>query len=115
MLLSVLAPAAKETLIADLLLRETTTLGVRMHYVHRHEARRTFAAVATAYGKVQVKLKWVDDEITGCKPEYEDCQRLANEHTTSVRQVYEAAQASAYQAFITLHSTVKNNKEKQDD
>ncbi len=114
-LLSVLAPAAKETLIADLLLRETTTLGVRMHYVHRHEARRTFAAVATAYGKVQVKLKWVDDEITGCKPEYEDCQRLANEHTTSVRQVYEAAQASAYQAFITLHSTVKNNKEKQDD
>lgn len=99
-LLSVLAPAAKETLLADLLLRETTTLGVRVHPVHRHEAQREFATVQTPYGNVQVKLKWVNGELQGAKPEYEECQRLANEHHIAVRRVYEAAQVIAYQKFI---------------
>ena len=99
-LLSVLAPVAKETIIADLLLRETTTLGMRVHYVHRHEARRTFATVQTNYGAVQIKLKWVNNAPQGVKPEYEDCQRLAIEQNVPVRQVYEAAQAAAYTKFI---------------
>ena len=80
-LLSVLAPAAHETQVADILLRETTTLGVRVHPVHRHEARRTFATVPTPYGPVQVKLKWVDGALVGAKPEYDDCVRLAQTAT----------------------------------
>jgi len=95
-LLSVLAPAAQETALADLLLRETTTLGMRSHYVHRHEARRSFVRVQTAYGAVQVKLKWLNEQVVGVKPEYEDCQQLAIQHKIPVRQVYEAAQAAAY-------------------
>ncbi|MCX6046396.1 MAG: nickel pincer cofactor biosynthesis protein LarC [Chloroflexi bacterium] len=99
LLLSVLVAAAKETTLADLLLRETTTLGVRVHHVHRHIARREFATVQTTFGAVQVKLKWVNGELLGAKPEYEDCLRLANEYHVPVRQVYEATQAAAY-AFI---------------
>ncbi len=95
-LLSVLAAAAKENTLADLLLRETTTLGVRVHHVHRHEARREFTSVQTAYGTVQVKLKWIGDQVAGAKPEFDDCQQLAVQHNISVRQVYEAAQAVAY-------------------
>lgn len=98
-LLSILAPAAKESVIADLVLRETTTLGVRAHYVHRHEARRTFVGVQTVYGTVQVKLKWIGDQVVGAKPEFADCQQLAVQHQLPVRQVYEAAQAAAH-AFI---------------
>jgi uncharacterized protein (DUF111 family) len=99
-LLSVLAVAAREQVLADLLLRETTTLGVRVHAVHRHEAQRTFTTVETAYGAVQVKLKQVEGRIIGAKPEYEDCQRLAGQYGIPIRQVYEAAQAAAYQMYI---------------
>ncbi len=99
-LLSVLAAAAKENTLADLLLRETTTLGVRVHHVHRHVARRAFTTVQTRYGAVQVKLKWVNGELVGAKPEYEDCLRLADEQHLPVRLVYEAAQAVAYPKIL---------------
>lgn len=99
-LLSVLAPAVLETVLADLLLRETTTLGVRVHSVHRHEARREFASLETRYGPVRVKLRWIGEDLVGVKPEYGDCQQLAEEHNIPVRQVYEMAQAMAYQRYI---------------
>jgi uncharacterized protein (TIGR00299 family) protein len=98
-LFSVLAPAGRETALAGILLRETTTLGVRVHAVHRHEARRTFAAVQTDYGEIQVKLKWIDDAVAGAKPEYEDCLRVAQARGVPVRLVYEAA------AHEALHLT----------
>lgn len=98
-LLSVLAPAAHEQPLANLLLRETTTLGVRVHVVHRHEAGRAFATVETIYGSVQVKLKQMDGQMIGAKPEFEDCQRLAQQQGVPVRLVYEAALATAYQLY----------------
>jgi pyridinium-3,5-bisthiocarboxylic acid mononucleotide nickel chelatase len=93
-LLGVLAPAEHETPLVQALLRETTTLGVRVHRVHRHEAKRTLRAVSTAYGEVRVKLKWVEEEFAGVKPEYEDCLTLAETAGVPVRVVYEAALAA---------------------
>ena len=99
-LLSVLAPAACEVPLADILLRETTTLGVRVHAVSRHEAQRTFATVVTAYGSVQVKIKWVEGVPVGAKPEYDDCVRLAQTHKVPLRLVYDTAQAAAHRAVL---------------
>jgi hypothetical protein len=90
--LSVIAPAALETTVSDLLLRETTTLGVRVHAVHRHEAAREVRTVDTRYGPVQVKLKLIDGEIWGAMPEYDDCLRAAEAAGVPVRWVYEEAQ-----------------------
>lgn len=97
--LSVLAPAESEQRMADTMLQETTTLGVRVHGVHRHEAERTMETVETAYGIVRVKLKRMQGAVLGVKPEYEDCARLAGEHGAPVRLVIEDAQAVAYRRF----------------
>jgi uncharacterized protein (TIGR00299 family) protein len=94
-LLCVLAPASHESRLADIILRETTTLGVRVHAVHRHEARRSFDTVQTPYGAVQVKLKWAGNTVIGVKPEYADCQRLAAASGEPVRRIYESALAAA--------------------
>jgi pyridinium-3,5-bisthiocarboxylic acid mononucleotide nickel chelatase len=94
-LLSVLASAAQESTLAQMLLRQTTTLGVRVRSVHRHEARRTFAMVETAYGEIQIKLKWLDGQVVGAKPEFEACRRLAEAQGVPVRLVYEAALGAA--------------------
>jgi len=99
-LLSVLALEACEASLADILLGETTTLGVRVHPVGRHEARRTFTTVVTAYGPVQVKLKWVDGVAVGAKPEYDDCVRLAQSRNVPLRLVHEAAQAAAHRELL---------------
>ncbi len=98
-MLSVLAPLALETTLAQALLHETTTLGVRVHAVHRHEAERSVAMVSTEFGPLRVKLKWVDGALIGVKPEFEDCARLAQEWNVPVRLVNEGAQAAAYRLY----------------
>ncbi len=97
-LLSVLAPAELESVLADIILAETTTLGLRVVSVRRHEAQRALRPVKTPFGEVSVKLKWVGGRLAGAAPEYEECVRLAREHGVPVRRVYEAALAAA-QAF----------------
>lgn len=99
-LLSVLAPASHEQTLAEILLRETTTLGLRVHTVHRHEAPRDFITVETRYGTVPIKRKWLHNQVTGVKPEFEVCLRLAQQQQVPVRVVYEAAVALAYQALL---------------
>jgi len=93
--LSLIAPAALESTLSDLLLRETTTLGVRVHAVHRHEAGRAQRAVETRYGPIQVKLKLIDGVVWGAMPEYDDCQHAAEAAGAPVRLVYEEAAAQA--------------------
>ena len=97
--LSVLAPAAHEAILCDLILRETTTLGMRIHHVHRHEARREQRNVQTPYGRVSVKMKWVDQELLGASPEYDECRMLAEKGNISVRKVYDAALVASHQLF----------------
>lgn len=93
--LSAMAPAALENTLADLLLRESTTLGVRVHPVRRHEASREQRRIDTRYGPVQIKLKRIDGAVWGATPEYDDCLRLAAAAGVPVRLVYEEAQARA--------------------
>ncbi|MEZ4866061.1 MAG: nickel pincer cofactor biosynthesis protein LarC [Caldilineaceae bacterium] len=100
-LLSVLAPSLRESALADLLLRTTTTLGVRVHPVQRHEAVRDFVTIETRYGTVPIKRKWWENKVIGIKPEYEVCVQLAKQHNVPARTVYEAAFALAYQQFFT--------------
>ena len=99
-LLSVLAPTDHEEALATLLLRETTTLGVRVHTLRRHVARRAIRTVQTIYGEARVKLKWVHGEVVGAAPEYEDCRRLADAADIPVRLVYDAVHAAGNREFV---------------
>ena len=103
--LSAIVAAADEDKVADLLLRETTTLGVRIHpLAGRHEARREMREVTTPFGTVRVKVKWIDAEAEGAAPEYDDCARLARERAVPARLVYEAAFAAAQELLARLRS-----------
>ncbi len=100
--LSVLAAAGQEAELADLILRETTTLGLRVHQVRRHVARRERSTVETRYGSVEIKLKWVDEQLVAAEPEYESCRGLAAQGGVSVRAVFDAAVAAA-QEFLAAN------------
>ena len=103
--LSVIAPAADEACVVDVLLRETTTLGVRTHALSaRHEARREMREVETPFGQVRVKVKWVGAEPVGASPEYDDCAGHAREHGVPARSVYEVAAAAALHLLDQLRS-----------
>ena len=97
--ISALADAAAEQAVVDVLLRETTTLGVRVHPVSRHEAERQIVTVRTPYGDVRVKLKKLDGNVVGATPEFEDCRKLAEERGVPVKQVIEIVGSASADAL----------------
>lgn len=84
------APSDRERL-AGILLRETSTIGVRSHPVSRITLPRTMRTVQTPYGAVTVKVVTLPDGGERAAPEYEDCRRLARERGVPVHTVHTAA------------------------
>ncbi len=98
-MVSVIARKKDEEALASILLRDTTTFGVRVSPIWRHEADREMTTVATPYGEVGVKVKIQDGKPIMAMPEYEDCLKRAEENGVAVIDVYQAALAAA-QALI---------------
>jgi uncharacterized protein (TIGR00299 family) protein len=93
-LLGVIGRPERVSALAEVVLRETTTLGVRLRRSQRLIAERRQQSVLTPFGTVQVKLKLLADRVVAA-PEYEDCARLAREQQVPLAEVYRAAQIAA--------------------
>ncbi len=93
--LSVLCAMEKEDAIVGVLLRESSTLGVRVTQVRRHEAEREVVTFPSSLGKATVKIKRWNQEPVQVSPEYEDCRRLAREKEMPLAEVYRIVQAEA--------------------
>jgi uncharacterized protein (TIGR00299 family) protein len=98
--LSVLVRAEDEARLAKLLLRDSSTLGMRVLPVGRYEAERRMDSVTTPFGDIPVKLKIMDGEVVGAVPEYDPCKAAAQAYGISTREVYEAAASLAWWSFI---------------
>lgn len=98
--LAVLAASSRKSEIADILLRETTTLGLRIVPVDRMEADRETQLLDTPFGAVQIKLKKWGGKVVGAMPEYEDCRKLAESKKLPLKMVYDAALSAAHAAFL---------------
>jgi uncharacterized protein (TIGR00299 family) protein len=94
LLLSVLCDRDHEDALVDLLMRQTSTLGMRRTLVDRHVAERALVTVDTHYGPLRVKVKTWRGDVIGAAPEYEDCAAAAQTHAVPLTQVYAAAVAA---------------------
>jgi uncharacterized protein (TIGR00299 family) protein len=93
-LLTVLCRPERREQFEDLLLRETTTLGLRVSEEDRVTLQRRFVEIETAYGSIRVKIGSRNGEDLNWMPEYEDCARAAREHGVPLKQVMQAALAA---------------------
>jgi uncharacterized protein (TIGR00299 family) protein len=87
-LLSVICPHDREEAVVGLLLRETSTLGVRISEVGRREAQRENVEFESSLGPAAVKVKRLDGEEPQVSPEYEACRSLALQHGLPLAEVY---------------------------
>ncbi|HEY3450069.1 MAG TPA: nickel pincer cofactor biosynthesis protein LarC [Myxococcales bacterium] len=92
--LGALAPATLRACLTELILRETPSLGVRVHAVERAVLERRFEDVQTPWGPVKVKIGMLSGADVNATPEYEDCARLAREKNVPLKQVLSAALAA---------------------
>ncbi len=88
--ITIIAQRTQEAALANILLQESTTFGVRVYPVQRYEAQRDFMDVTTDWGTVRVKRKWLDGTVIQHVPEYEDCRRIANQYNLPLPQVLQA-------------------------
>jgi uncharacterized protein (DUF111 family) len=93
-LVTVLAPAVLRQAMADLLFRESTTIGVRYEEMARICLERSVESVATAFGPIRVKVARRDGRVLNVSPEFDDCRRAAAEHGVPVKDVQAAAVAA---------------------
>jgi pyridinium-3,5-bisthiocarboxylic acid mononucleotide nickel chelatase len=93
-LLGVLATAEKRQALAELVLRESTALGVRHYPVERTTLERHHVSVQTPHGEVRIKVGMLGKETLNAAPEYEDVRRLAEEAKVPVKQVWAEALAA---------------------
>jgi uncharacterized protein (DUF111 family) len=94
-MLSVLCQEALESSLVALLLRETSTLGVRVRDVARYEAQREVFEFASSLGPAAVKVKRLPGEPPRVAPEYEVCRRIAQERGMALSEVYRIVAAEA--------------------
>ena len=80
--------------LRTLLLKHTTTLGVREHDVTRYSLQRRIETVQTSYGPVRIKVATLPDGSIKVAPEHDDCAARAVEHNVAVKDVWMAAQHS---------------------
>ena len=78
-----------------LVMRETSTLGVRVRPLARYEVERDSIEVDTSLGKVAVKVKRIEGKNVSVAPEYEVCRRIALERGIPLQEVYRSVQREA--------------------
>ncbi len=94
-LLTVVCAPEHRAALADVIFRETTTIGLRFAEREREVLRREIVAVETPIGQIRFKLAWRDGRVVNATPEFDDCAKLATERGLPIK----AVQAIAVQAY----------------
>ena len=98
--LSCLIDESDKTRIADFIMYETSTLGIRVRSVERIEAERVVERFVASVGEVGIKLKKKDGVVVSVSPEYEDCRKIAMKSNLPFQRVYALVQKEAENSYL---------------
>jgi uncharacterized protein (TIGR00299 family) protein len=90
-LLTVLSRPEDGDRLAQMILSETSTLGVRRRDEQRQVLSRRWVTVATRWGDVRMKVAGMNGTTTNYAPEYEDCRGIAVAHRVPLKSVMQEA------------------------
>lgn len=82
--------------ILEVLFSESTTLGVRIKEVKRLKLTQQNFIAETKYGKIKVKVGIFKEDIKTIAPEYQDCQKIAQQYQVPLKEIYEEVKKVAY-------------------
>ncbi|MGI8593614.1 MAG: nickel pincer cofactor biosynthesis protein LarC [Solirubrobacteraceae bacterium] len=94
--LSALARPGEEAAVAQAVLRETSTLGVRIAHLRRWELEREWRTVDVDGEPVRVKVSRLDGRVVNLAPEHADCEQAARRAGATVKTVWARALAAAH-------------------
>lgn len=86
-LLTIICHPRQHRQMAEIILSETTTLGLRYRFEERYAAPRRLKTLQTKYGAVQIKVAGTAKNIS-FQPEYEDCKKIARSQGKPLKEIY---------------------------
>ncbi len=92
-LVTITCPPDAVPRFCELLIAETSTIGVRWRIETRYKTRREFKQVKTPYGPISVKYALYKGAVVNASPEYEDCKKAARRHRVPLKKVMASASA----------------------
>lgn len=95
--LSALARPHDERAVSEAILRETSSLGVRIAHLDRVELERASFTVEVNGEPVRVKVGRLDGKIVNLAPEHADCERAARITSEPVKAIWAKALAAAHE------------------
>ena len=96
----VLSTDAQRERLAQIILQESTSLGIRMHQVERITLPREEWEVKTQYGPIKVKVAFDGDgKVINLMPEYESCRQAAEKNKVPLKEIYQEAIAKGREAI----------------
>lgn len=75
--MTVLCNKHKKDAIITIILRETSSIGLRYHETQRTVMQREMKTIETEFGNIRFKVSRLGEEIVKVAPEYEDCRKIA--------------------------------------
>src|SRR5256884_9574524 len=103
-LLTIICRVDEGSAMAELLLSESSTLGVRITQVQRLKAQRLLERIDTPVGPISMKVKRLGKHVINATPEYEECQRIALEKGLPLEDVYAIAR-QVIETRLLAHTT----------
>jgi uncharacterized protein (TIGR00299 family) protein len=97
--LTVVAQPQEAERLAQMILRESSAIGVRMHDTRRLKLRRELATVPTPFGEAAVKLIYEGETLLRITPEHASCQKLAEATSRPLPEIYRVVTATANRQF----------------
>jgi hypothetical protein len=87
-MLHVICETESAETVKNIIFTESTSLGIRTFPFRKDTLVRKFETIPTAYGDLTIKRSFYKGKEVSCKPEYEDCKRIASEKEIPVKEVY---------------------------
>ena len=94
-LITIICGPREVSRFSEILLTETTSIGIRWRIENRLKADREIKEIETSYGKIRAKFAGIGERIVNVSPEYEDCKEAARKHGVPLKQVMETVRKVA--------------------
>jgi uncharacterized protein (TIGR00299 family) protein len=87
-LLNVICETELADTVKNIIFTESTTLGIRTFPFRKDTLVRKIETIKSIYGDLTIKRSYYNGKEVSCKPEYEECKRIASEKQIPVKEVY---------------------------
>jgi len=85
--LTALCDESRKEALMKIILRETSSIGLRYYETRRSVMQREIKTVNTKFGTVRVKVARLGGKIIKAAPEYEDCRKIARQNNIPLIEV----------------------------